>query len=166
MMRYLCLLFIAACTASLFSCTDSEEPMSPLIGAWENREYVDSLNYWIVERYDFVNDSTYDINVTVRESETGKDLGYRFATRGWYNLQANDFTFTYSEMYQIKNYYLPSRDNLYAPKNELRFSEIDFSDTPTANLTFSSDGKQFELLAECLGYNSECALPKTYSKIN
>lgn len=165
-MRYLYLFILSVFTASLFSCSDAEEPKSPLIGAWENREYVDSLNYWIVERYDFVNDSTYDINITVRESETGKDLGYRFVTRGWYDLQANDFTFTYSEVYQIKNYYIPSRDDLYAPKNELRFSEIDFSDTPTANLTFSSDRKQFDLLAKCLEYYSECPLPKTYSKIN
>ncbi|WP_339751414.1 hypothetical protein [Algoriphagus aquimarinus] len=165
-MRYLCLLVIAACTVSLSSCRDVEEPISPLIGAWENRVFVDSLNYWIVERYDFVNDSTYDIKVTVRESETSKDLGYRFATRGWYNLQENAFTFTYSEIYQVKDYYLPSRANLYAPKNELRFIEIDFSDTPTANLTFSTDGKQFEFLAECLEYYSECSLPKTYIKIN
>ncbi|WP_339707798.1 hypothetical protein [Algoriphagus aquimarinus] len=165
-MRYLCLLFIAACTASLSSCSDAEEPISPLIGAWENREYVDSLNYWIVERYDFVNDSTYDINVTVRETEGGEDLGYRFITRGWYDYKGEDFTYYYADVLMIEDYFLREGNELFAPKDDLRAVIVDFFREPTASLTFSSDRKQFVFQDECLEYVDECPVAKTYVRVN
>lgn len=167
-MRLLCLFVLAVCAASFYSCTDSEEPMSPLIGVWENRVYVDSIDYWIVETYDFVNDSTYDITVTVRESEMGNDLGYRFVSRGWYDLQADNFQYYYSYALMIENHFVASinADKVYAPKEELMAIVIDFFRKPTANLTFSSDRKQFEFLDECLDIMSECPSSKTYIKVD
>lgn len=167
-MRLLCLFVLAVCTASFYSCTDSEEPKFPLMGAWENRVYVDSIDYWIVETYDFVNDSTYDINVTVRESEMGDDLGYRFISRGWYDLQADDFTYYFSDALMIDNSFVASNnaDKVYAPKEELVAVIIDFFRRPTANLTFSADRKKFEILDECMESMSECPSSKTYIKVD
>lgn len=78
---------------SLVSCSDQVDPRSPFIGTWEYRNYVDSLDIWFVERSQFKNDSLFDLESTVRQTETGKDLGYRMTTTSWYNLEGNTFQY-------------------------------------------------------------------------
>lgn len=167
-MRSLSLFILTVCAASFYSCTEAEEPTSPLIGSWENRVYIDSIDYWVVQTYDFVNDSTYDIIETVRETEDGEDLGFRFVSRGWYDLQGESFTYYYSDVLMLDNYFMDSINpgNLYAPKEELKAFIIDFFREPTAKLSFSASGKEFVFLDECLEGFPECAPPRNYVKVN
>ena len=68
---------LVAVFAALISCTENEEPISPLIGTWESRGFVDSLDLWFVETMEFKNDSVFDLTLTVRDTEIESTLGYR-----------------------------------------------------------------------------------------
>lgn len=79
--------------ATLISCTENEEPISPLLGTWEKREFVDSLDLWFVDVMEFKNDSIFDLTSIVRDMETGPTLGYRMVTTAWYRLEGSTFTY-------------------------------------------------------------------------
>lgn len=134
----------------LVSCSEEEEPISPLIGTWENRVYVDSLDYWFVESYSFKNDSVFDIEITVRQTESGPDLGYRMISTSWYNLDNNTFKYYYA--YALTHFSVDSEalPVYYAPKEELSATIVDFFGIPEGELTFSPDKKKFEFQENCL----------------
>jgi hypothetical protein len=145
---------ILALIAALFSCTDSEEPASPLIGTWEKRQFVDSLDLWFVDVMEFKNDSIFDLSSIVRETETGPTLGYRLVTTSWYNLDGNTFTYYYSDGLFYFGH-LDGKAPLYVPKSELRPGVIDFFRKPEGVLTFSSDRRIFQFQPNCFVFNED-----------
>lgn len=155
-MRSFSFLLLFALSFSFVSCQEDEKPSSVLIGTWEKRVYVDSLRYWFVDSYQFKNDSIFDLEFTVRETETGPDLGYRMIGSSWYNLEGNRFKFYYSDvlMYRIN----PDDRNYFSPREELVPAVVDFFRIPTGNISFSSDLRQFTYQEDCIQFdpNSEC----------
>jgi hypothetical protein len=153
---------------SIFSCSESEDPRSPLIGTWENRTYIDSLDIWFVESYTFKNDSLFDLKSTVREIETGTDLGYRLISTAWYNLEGDIFQYYYSDGL----FYFPTERNapLYVPKEELRPGVIDFFRIPKGTLSFSNNQRQFTFQENCFSANSDANCipipPRTFMKVD
>lgn len=161
-------LALVAVLAALISCTENEEPVDPLMGTWEHREFVDSLNIWIVETKEFKNDSVFDLSITVRESETGPDLGYRMITTSWFNLEGDTFKYYFSD---ALTYFRNSEDApLYVPKSELRAGIFDFFRIPEGVLTFSSDRRRFQFQENCLVINPDAAClefpVKEYIRVN
>lgn len=141
-MKSIFYLIVLVFVIGLVGCSEEEEPRSPLIGTWESRVYVDSLDYWFVESYAFKNDSIFDIEWTVRNTETGPDLGYRMTAASWYELEEDTFKYYYSDV-------LMEFESLYVPKEELKPAIVDFFRIPQATLTFSQDRRQFELQVGC-----------------
>ncbi|UZD21037.1 hypothetical protein PBT90_15810 [Algoriphagus halophytocola] len=151
-MRYLSLLILVCCAISSFSCADSEEPRSPLIGTWENRNYSDSLEVWFVESYTFRNDSLFDVTASVRKTEIGEELGYRLTATSWYNFEAGIFQYYYSD---AMIHFGGENQPFYAPKQDLKPGIVDFFRVPKGKLTFSSDLRQFTFQEDCWSVNEE-----------
>ena len=151
-MRYLTLLILTSFAISLYSCTDVEEPRSALFGTWENRNYVDSLEVWFVNTYQFRNDSLFDVTSTVRETEIGEDLGYRLISSAWYNFDGDIFQYYYDDGL----FHFGGRDDdpLYVPKKDLKPGIVDFFRIPKGKLTFSSDLRQFTFQEDCWAVSS------------
>lgn len=108
---------LLAVFAVLISCTEKEEPVSPLVGKWENRVFVDSLDFWVVETFEIKNDSVFEHSITVRQSENGANLGYRSFSEGKYLQAGNDVSLNFLAEYMYRQ-----RENsevYYVPKNEL-----------------------------------------------
>lgn len=142
--------------ATLISCTENEEPLSPLIGTWEKREFVDSLDLWFVDIMEFKNDSIFEISGVVRDSETGPTLGYTLVATSWYNFDGNTFKYYYSDA--LIHFYFPMGEEdavRYVPKSELKPVIIDFFRKPEGVLTFSSDRRIFQLQPNCFVINEE-----------
>ncbi len=155
MKKYLPFVLLAA-FSSFASCTENEEPVSPLLGNWEHREYVDSLDVWIIETMEVKNDSIFDLKVTVRDTETGPTLGYQMITTAWYDLAGETFRYYYADGL----YYFGSIDDiedpiLYVPKEELTPGIVDFFRIPEGVLTFSEDRRSFQFQPDCLIINTE-----------
>lgn len=153
MKKYLPFALFAAFSAFI-SCTENEEPASPLLGTWEKREFVDSLDLWFVDVMEFKNDSVFDLTGIVRAAETGPTLGYRLLTTGWYNLDGETFTYYYSDGL----FYFGPVDGdspFYVAKSELRPGVVDFFRRPEGVLTFSSDRRMFQLLPNCFSFNED-----------
>lgn len=153
MKKYLPFALFAA-FAAFISCAENEEPVSPLIGTWEKREFVDSLDLWFVDVMEFKNDSIFDLTSIVRDTETGPTLGYRMVTTSWYNLDGETFTYYYSGGLF---YFGPwDRDKpFYVAKSELRPGVIDFFRRPEGVLTFSDNRRKFQFLENCFSFNNE-----------
>lgn len=152
-MKTLYAVFFAFFVLSIVSCSDEEEPRSPLIGTWENRNYVDSLELWFVNTYNFRNDSIFDITSTVRETEIGNDLGYRLISTAWYNLESDIFQYYYDD--GLFHFGGGEDDPLYVPKKDLKPGIIDFFRIPKGKLTFSNDYSQFTFQEDCWKPNPE-----------
>lgn len=152
-MRYLSLLILACCAISLFSCTDPEEPRSPLIGTWENRNYSDSLDVWFVESYSFRNDSLFDVTSSVRTTEIGEELGYRLTATSWYNYEGDIFQYYYADA--MIHFGGGENEPLYVPKQDLKPGIVDFFRIPKGKLTFSSDLRQFTFQEDCWNVNDD-----------
>lgn len=148
------LLLFAFFILGLVSCSEEEEPRSPLIGSWENRTYSDSLEVWFVENYHFKNDSIFDLTATVRETELGEDLGYRYITTAWYNLDGNNFQYYYSD---ALIYFGGNGENksFYGTKEELTSGIFDFFRIPKGELSFADDFSQFTFQEDCWNPNPE-----------
>ncbi|MBN3580913.1 hypothetical protein JYB64_00840 [Algoriphagus aestuarii] len=155
-MKNLSSVLFAFLILSLVSCSESqeEEPRSPLIGTWEKRDYIDSLDVWFVESFQFKNDSIIDITAIARKTELGETLGYRYITTSWYNLEGNFFQYYYSDA-MIYSGVSEGFRTFYGPKEELRPGIFDFFRIPKGELTFSSDFSQFTFQEECWKINSE-----------
>jgi hypothetical protein len=132
---------------SIISCNEEEEPRSPIIGTWENRNYVDSLGIWFVESYKFKNDSLFDIASTVREVETGKDLGYTMTTTSWYNLEGNTFQYYYDYVLMYSKF--EEDGPFFGAQDDLRPAIVDFFRIPKGKLTFSNNLRQFTFQEDC-----------------
>lgn len=154
----------------LFSCQEDESPRSPLIGTWENRQFVDSLDIWIVESLTFKSDSVMGVEHTVRETETGPTLGYRLISEGWYDLEGNVFRYYYSDALIYFGGGDDSEALPYAPKEELNAGIVDFFRIPEGDLIFSQNNNKFEFQEDCWQVNSdeECIeFPlRTYIRVN
>ncbi|MGM0946429.1 MAG: hypothetical protein ACQEW9_14685 [Bacteroidota bacterium] len=153
---------------SLLSCSESENPRSPLIGTWENRTYVDSLDYWFVESYTFKNDSIFDLKTTVRDLEAGTDLGYRMTSTAWYNLEGDVFQYYYSDA--LIYFAFRPDDPLFVPKEDLRAVVIDFFRVPKGKLSFTDDLRQFTFQEDCITINpdADCLQfpPRTFVRVD
>lgn len=152
-MKYLSLLILACCVISLYSCTDSEEPRSALIGTWEKRSYSDSLDVWFVDSYTFQNDSLFDIISSVRKTEIGEELGYRMTATSWYNYEGDIFQYYFADAMIHSGG--GENGTLYGPKQDLRPGIVDFFRVPTGKLTFSSDLSQFTFQEDCWKVNDD-----------
>ncbi|WP_111671666.1 hypothetical protein [Algoriphagus litoralis] len=137
--------------ATLISCTENDEPLSPLIGTWEKREFVDSLDLWFVDVLEFKNDSIFDLTTVVRDMETGPTLGYRMITTAWYRLEGANFTYYYSDGL-FHSAPLDGEFPFYVPQSELRPGVIDFFIKPEGVLTFSSDRRMFQFQPNCFAF--------------
>lgn len=159
---------LVAVFAALISCTENEEPISPIIGTWESRVFVDSLDLWFVETLEFKNDSIFDLTITVRELETGPDLGFRLVTTSWYNLEGDTFKYYYSDVLMYFGHH--EEAPLYVPKSELNAGIVDFFRIPEGILTFSSDRRRFQFQENCLTINPSIACfefpVKEYIRVN
>lgn len=142
---------LVAIISVLVSCAENEEPISPLMGTWENRNFVDSLDLWFVETMEFKNDSIFDLTQSFRNSEMGQDLGYRLMATSWYNFKDSTFKYYYSE--GIFHFSTPRNPALYVPKSELRVGVIDIFRIPEGVLTFLSNGKKFRFQEDCFVVN-------------
>ena len=166
-MKPLCLLFASIIAFSFFSCSEDEAPSSPLIGTWESRVYNDSLEYWFVESYTFKNDSIFDLQRTVRQTETGPDLGYQLLSTSWYQLNGSVFKYYYSDALMYSPVQTDGVSLPYVPKEELRPAIVDLFRIPETTLTFSQDRRQFELLMDCFaGVNCSDPLKKIFVRAN
>jgi hypothetical protein len=146
---------IVAVFAILISCAENEEPISPLIGTWEKREFVDSLDLWFVDIMEFKNDSIFEITGIVRNSETGPTLGYTLVATSWYNLDGNTFKYYYSDALIHFDIFGGEDAVLYVPKSESDPVIIDFFRKPEGVLTFSADRRSFQLLPNCFVIKEE-----------
>ena len=155
---------IVAVFATLISCTENEEPVSPFIGTWENRVFVDSLDVWFIEKFVIKNDSLVDIEETIRETETGPDLGYRLFMETKYTLEDNLFSYDYSYGFTIRR--VPNIDHLFVPKNELGPANFDFVLYQSGKLTFSSDYREMDFLPICPSFRTGCPASKKYVKVD
>ena len=161
------LFYLAAVVLALglLSCSsEEEEPISPMIGTWENRVFVDSLDYWFVESYMFKNDSIFDIEWTVRQTETGPDLGYRMIATSWYNLDENIFKYYYSDVlfyWRVDN---DSAPTYYVPKGDLQPAVVDFFRIPEGILTFTADKRKFEFRENCIQFDPDMECVQLPSK--
>lgn len=137
---------LLAVFSALISCTEKEEPVSPLVGTWENRIFVDSLDVWFVETLEIKNDTLFDNFQTVRDTEDGPDLGYRFFSEARYSFEGNIFSFYASSDFYM--YGIADSRPLFMPKSKLgpvmveRFSE-------SAELTLSSNFKEMDYQYIC-----------------
>lgn len=152
MIKYFPLALVTAIVA-LVSCTDNEEPVGPLAGTWEHRVFVDSTDVWLVETIEFKNDSIFDMNVTVRNSETGPTLGYRMITTSWYNLEGDIFKYYYADV--LMYFGIEENAPMYVPKSELRAGIVDFFRIPEGILTFSNDRRKFQFQENCWDINAD-----------
>ena len=75
------------------------------------------MDYWVVNTLEFKNDSLYQFRTTVRDSETGPDLGYRFYYDDSYGWDGK--TFFYSP--DLAAWIDYREEGFYAPKEELNF---------------------------------------------
>jgi len=153
-MKTLSSVLYALLILSLFSCSENEEPRSPLIGTWEKRAYSDSLDVWFVESYQFKNDSIFDLTATVRKTEIGETLGYRIITTSWYNLDGDIFQYYYSDALIYFGGGEGDR-SFYGTKEDLKPGVIDFFRIPKGEISFSSDFSQFTFQPDCWKPNPE-----------
>lgn len=154
-MKLLFFLTAVGFVLTLVSCSEEEEPISPLIGTWENRVYVDSLEYWFVESYMFKNDSVFDLTETVRQAETGPELGYRLISTSWYNLEMGIFKYYYSDALFFFGGGSEVPRKYFVPKEELNLGIVDFFGIPEGKLTFSADGRKFNFQENCIQLNPD-----------
>jgi hypothetical protein len=147
----------------MISCTEIEEsPLSPLIGIWENKVYVDSTDFWIITSLDFDTDSTYENRITIRKKENGPDLGYRFIMPVSYTLDGNRITYSFDIARWID-----TRGPLpYAPKEDLIFGFADYWGQPMATLTFYNKMKELDFLVDCMEGFIPCPIAVRYYKVN
>jgi len=132
---------------SLVSCSENENPRSPLIGTWENRSYMDSLDIWFVDSYRFKNDSVFDLTATVRKTELGEELGFRMIASSWYNLEGGTFQYYYSDA--LIYFGGGENGNIYGSRDKMNPGVVDFFRIPKGELTFSSDMRQFTFQEDC-----------------
>lgn len=163
MKNYFVLTLIAV-FATLISCSEKEEPASPFVGTWENRVFVDSLDVWFVEKFVIKNDSLVNIEETIRETETGPDLGYRLFMETKYTLEGKVFSYDYSHGYIIARTF--KIDPLFAPKNELRPVVFDFVLYQSGSLTFASDYREMDFLPICYPFLTDCPESKKFEKVD
>ncbi|PZX53280.1 hypothetical protein [Algoriphagus chordae] len=132
-MKHLSLLSLALIAFSFVACDKDDDPLpNQLVGNWEARYYVDSVDYWVVNTLEFKNDSVYQFRTTVRDSETGPDLGYRMYYDDRY--EWDGMTFKY--LPDLASWIDHREEAFYVPKQELLAGIMDYFYQPTARITF------------------------------
>jgi len=123
------------------SCQEDDELLpTQLEGVWEERSFVDSLDYWVVNTIDFDRNGTYQARTTVRDSENGPDLGHRFYFDTKYDWDTKILTYFPNEGYFLNT------SKFYTPKAKLVLAIMCYFRQPKAQLTFSADGKTMNYL--------------------
>ncbi len=155
-MKYLSLFSLLLLSCSFTACDDDNEELpNQLVGTWENRSFVDSVNYWVVNTLEFKNDSVYQYRTTVRDSENGPDLGYRFFYDDNYEWNGN--TFTYSP--DLAAWIDHREEDFYVPKQELLAGIIDFFGIPTAAISFRDNRTKMIYQENCPKEFLPCDVP-------
>ncbi|WP_057939629.1 hypothetical protein [Algoriphagus resistens] len=135
-MKLLSLISLLLVSISFIACDkDEDELPKQLSGIWEERFYVDSVGYWVVNTLEFKSDNEYQFRTTVREVEAGPDLGYRFYYDDSYTWDGE--TFSYSP--DLASWIDHREENFYVPKEELNAGIIDYVRMPTASLVFEAN---------------------------
>ncbi|MBN7814975.1 hypothetical protein [Algoriphagus pacificus] len=137
---------VALFLSTLVSCSEEEEPRSPIIGTWEERNYSSFSDIWFVNNYNFKNDSIFNLVATVRETENGEDLGYRYITTGKYSVEGNIFHYYYSD---ALIYFKGSSETIYGKKEDLKPGIMDFFRVPKGEITFADDFSKFTFQENC-----------------
>lgn len=137
---------LVAVFAVLVACTENEEPVNPLIGTWENREFVDSLDVWLVETIEIKSDNVFEQYITVRQTEKGVNLGYRSLSQGLYSKVGIELDLRFMNDFNYRN--ALNVDDLFAPKEELRQIEI-FRIFSSARVHLVSNHKELEYQIIC-----------------
>ncbi|WP_192347723.1 hypothetical protein [Algoriphagus sp. Y33] len=147
------LLFMSFC---FFACDkDNEELPNRLVGTWENRYFVDSVDYWVVNTLEFKNDSVYQFRTTVRDFETGPDLGYRSYYDDGYEWDGS--TFIYSP--DLTSWIDYREEDFYVPKEELVDGIVDYFRIPTATISFVDNRTKMIFQEDCPEEFLPCDVP-------
>lgn len=155
-MKHLSQIILLFISFSFFSCEkENEELPNQLVGTWEIRHLVDSVDYWVVNTLEFKNDSVYQFRTTVRESETGPDLGYRFYYDDSY--EWDGITLTYSP--DLAAWIDYREEAFYVPKQELLAGIIDYFRIPTATISFMDNRTRMIFQENCPKEILSCDVP-------
>jgi len=117
-----------------------------LKGVWKERDFVNSLDYWVVNTIDFdPNDWHGQTEIanrtTVRDSNNVPDLGYRFYFDTQYDWDTKILTYFPNEGYFLIT------DQFHTAKADFFFLAImDYFRQPKDRLTFSTNGKTMNCL--------------------
>lgn len=137
------------------ACNKDDDPLpNQLVGNWETRYFVDSVDYWVVNTLEFKNDSVYQFRTTVRDSEIGPDLGYRVYYDDRYEWDGMTFKYLPDLAYWIDH----REEGFYVPKQELMAGIYDYFYQPTAKITFVDNNKKLifqSLCPENVGFGCE-----------
>ncbi len=145
-MKGFSLLAVLLISISFVSCDDVEDKSpNQLSGTWEDRFYVDSVDYWVVNTLEFKPENQYQFRTTVRQTETGSDLGYRFYYDDSYEWDGE--TFSYSP--DLASWIDHREENFYVPKEELNAGIIDYARMPTASLIFEENNTKMIFQENC-----------------
>lgn len=164
MKRFFPITFFAG-FAILISCAETEEPVNPLFGAWENRVFVDSLDVWIVETMEFKNDSILEISETVRQTEFGQNLGFQFFMESKFSLNNEIIHLDFSTAFILPWNYpaIP----LFVQKSELREIVFGFTIYNSGEFVLSPDLNELDFSPICFTeFEQFCPTTKKYFKIN
>lgn len=160
-----CLYLIASVLVlGLFSCSDDEEPISPLAGTWENRVFVDSLDRWIVETLEIGRDTSVQMSVTVRNSEDGSDLGYRSIFQSKGGIQQDVLSFSNSLDFVLEPVH--GVRPIYVPKSELILAVVERT-FASASVDISSNREEMDFQPLCFNvFKDHCPESKKFIKVD
>ncbi|MEP0710938.1 hypothetical protein [Algoriphagus sp.] len=145
-MKHLSLFSLIVIAFGLFACDKDDDPLpNQLVGSWESRYFVDSVDYWVVNTLEFKNDSVYQFRTTVRDSEAGPDLGYRMYYDDRYEWDGMNFKYLPDLAYWIDY----KEEAFYVPQQELRAGIIDYFHQPIARITFIDNKERLLFQEQC-----------------
>ena len=150
-MKYLSFLFLIFLSLTFLSCNDEDNLPVQLSGVWEERNYVDSVDFWVVNTLEFKNDSEFQFRTTVRETETGNDLGYRFYYDDTYDWDGKTFNYSPDMAFWIDY----REEKFYTKKEDLKAGVIDFVSWPSANITFVEGNSKLIFQNICTSTNAD-----------
>jgi len=118
----------------VMSCNHDDGQAFPvqLDGVWEQRVYVDSVDFWVVNSFEFKANLTYQFRTTVRKTASGEDLGFRYVHDDSYTWDGINFIY----FPNIVNWIDTRGKAFYVQKQELLLGTIDYQYAPEASLTF------------------------------
>lgn len=146
-MKYFCIPIILLISLGLISCNQDDSPELPtqLEGVWEQRVYVDSVDLWVVNAFEFKANLNYQFRTIVRKTADGNDLGYRYLQDDSYTWDGTTFNYFPS----IVNWINPRGQKFYVPRQELILGIVDYQYPPEALLTFIENKSKMIYQQKC-----------------